>query len=798
MAVWRIELLGGVRACCADLVVDRFPTQKAAAILAYLALNPRKFHSREVLAELFWPEASPSSQRHSLRLALSRLRAALGSDHPLDTGRLGVRLDPARVITDVAEFESAVARQDNQTARRLYAGPLLPGHYDAWVIDEQSRLEALLDGLGEESSQIPQTLPQGVGSLFGRTEELAAVSQLLGKGKLVTLIGAGGMGKTRLAIAVVQNHDRSIWVPLADLGEPKHIADAIRSALRLPVPAPGFAVEDQIEQELRALSPVLLVLDNAEHLVSETLCSLVARVTQVADLIVTSRKALGLPEEEVFLVGPLNEADSAALFEDRARRARAGLVAPNDVLTQLAKSLGGIPLALELGAARAGVQSLSEIESTHWGSETEFGEAIGIPERQRSLDQVLRSSLALLPPAMQTAFCKLGVFRGGFDAVAAHAVAGANPATLDTLRRWGLILPIEEEQNHLRFRMPEPLREVAQQNSGDAAQAHAQYFADWVEANRADDLPPPPRQFAQRLLLQERERDNILAALETCRKSDRETGLRIVAAFWTHWFVRNAGQEMEFWARSLLDGPSDKFIRASAQLSLALAIRERGAREDCLNEIENALHVLQQGPRDRNLAFAYHLYGLSLQDFVRFDQSESAYLEAESIWIEIGDQRNYSITRHNRGMLAAETGELEKAESLVGEAMELFREHSSTYLAIGNATLGSIRMARHEYAGAAAALTEAIRVHQILGYVRGWAQNERDLALCMYKLGRPEKARAAAEKALGAFRRVGDRHGEATALVMLTQVTGETWHLDEAKGVIARHSLPLTGDLLAL
>ncbi|MEI8282014.1 MAG: tetratricopeptide repeat protein, partial [Armatimonadota bacterium] len=425
------------------------------------------------------------------------------------------------------------------------------------------------------------------------------------------------------------------------------------------------------------------------------------------------------------------------------------------------------------------------------------------PARHRSLDAVLRSSLDQLPNEVRIAFSRLGVFRGGFDAAAAKAVACVGPAILETLRRLALIVAFEDRDGSLRFRMLEPLRDVAMKESGDARTAHAAYFADWIEANRADELPPPPRVFGQRIALQIRERDNIRAALETCSLSQdpagREVGLRIVAAFWSHWYLRNEGAEMERWARLLLSGPgekADQMIRASARLSLALAIRERGAREEWSHEVAEAIEILQRGPRNRNLAFALHNQGLALGDLGRYDKADESYLASEAIWHEIGDDRNYSITRHNRGMIALERRDLDLAELLVGEAREFFELHNSTYVALGHATIGSIRRAKGDLAGAAAALSDAARLHRQVGYVRGWAQNERDLGVCLFELGNIDEARKVIEGTIAAFRKVGDRHGEATALAALGWVTGETWHADEARGVMLRHDIPAVGEFL--
>lgn len=805
MAIWRIEMLGGLRAIAPDRVVDKFPTQKTASLLAYLATFSRSSVSREVLAEMFWPDADPESQRHSLRVALSRLRSHLGPDHPIEAGRHSVRLDRSRFVTDVGEFESAVARGDGSLARRIYTGIFLPGFYDEWILVEQSRLDQIFEDLTEGGSSFPETLPRVATSFLGRSEERSHIRQELRPGRIVTLTGPGGIGKTRLAAATARDHGQAIWVSLADLSEASQAVQSIREALRLPLPAPGFAVEDMVVRELNELGPVLLVLDNAEQLVGKVFSEVVTRLAAIDDLslMVTCRVPLGLAEEFEVPIGPLVEADAAALFRERALHTRPDFGASDESVLEIARRFGGMPLALELAAARIGVQDVRDLITLDWIEDSEFGETFGISKRQRSLDSVLRSSLKPLDDKARKAFAQLSVFRGGFDTTAAATVAGANPSILEYFRRLALIVAWEEPDGTLRFRMPEPLRDIASSEGPDAHIAHAEYFADWIEANRADDLPPPPYGFATRLARQERERENIRAALETCEASekiqDRETGLRIVAAYWTHWYVRSEGIEMERWATSLLNGPgvnTNPLIQASARLALGLALRERGAREAWATEILGALEVLVTGPRDRNLAFALHLRGFSLADHGQWSEAELAYMKAETVWKELGDERNYSISRHNRAMVAVEVGDLDKAEALVGEAMELFRLHQSTYLAIGFATVGSIRRARGDFAGASAALAEAVEVHHRLGYMRGWAQNERDLGLCLAELGKNDEARPWIESSIAAFRKVGDRHGEATALAALAQVTGERWHADEARGVIARHQLPRVGELL--
>jgi DNA-binding SARP family transcriptional activator len=154
--LWRIELLGGLRALCGERAVTRFRTRQTGALLAYLALYCDRTHRRDALADRFWPDAEELAARHRLTVALSSLRSVLSAsstrgDAPLITTRESVQLDPTRIATDVADFREARRRADRLSAatdRRdtltravvLYQGELLPGYADAWVLDHRSWL----------------------------------------------------------------------------------------------------------------------------------------------------------------------------------------------------------------------------------------------------------------------------------------------------------------------------------------------------------------------------------------------------------------------------------------------------------------------------------------------------------------------------------------------------------------------------------------------------------------------------------------------------------------------------------
>lgn len=235
---WRVELFGGPTLISPEgKRITRFATHKTAGVLAYLALTLPRSHPREVLAELFWPEKDPTLSRNSLSAVLSDLRPLLGS--ALVTDKLRVGLDDTLVVTDVVEFESALARGDIARAAQLSAHEFLPGLYDDWVITQRERLEALKSLPPPRQHPVTtNNLPLPVTSFVGRERELGELRALLEHRRLVTVTGAGGCGKTRLSQQVaVEMKERFaqgvLLVELASLENPAMVVATVAQALGL-------------------------------------------------------------------------------------------------------------------------------------------------------------------------------------------------------------------------------------------------------------------------------------------------------------------------------------------------------------------------------------------------------------------------------------------------------------------------------------------------------------------------------------------------------------------------------------
>ena len=639
-APWQFQFLGRVSARRGEQVITRFSSSRVAALLARLALFPRRTHPREELADLLWPDSDLDAGRLNLRVALASLRRQLEppdvlSGSVLLADRSSLCLQTAACRCDVAEFEAALAaaahapspgekRLALDRAVALFSGELLPGFYDDWIVEERERLNALHENACLEREALPEAafapafsapicsvpvfsapalpgFPLQFTRFFGREAEIAALlGRLAGGERLVTLTGPGGSGKSRLATEAARRFGPGCpgplcFVPLADLGDAGLIPEAVARALNLPPPpATGTALE-QVVSHLAALPPALLVLDNFEHLVERgapLLFSLLSRLPALTCL-VTSRRRLALPGERELPVPPLPlpdadgtpeavaRTDSARLFADRAQAARPDFqITPGNAaaVAALCRTLEGIPLALELAAARTPAltpaQMNARLAQRFEVLTSRRGEKNG---RHRSLWAALSWSYDLLGPELQRFFVRLSVFRGGGTPEAAQAVC-AEPQALEYLTqlRERSLIALEDSARdtaaEMRFRLLESLREFGdEQMEVETQAALARRHADWYTALAQDayrhSLGPDQARWFHRL---EADHDNLRRALrfrlasDSSVEEDTEGALTLCASLWRFWAVRGHYAEGRDWMEQALARPGGS-ARARAE-----------------------------------------------------------------------------------------------------------------------------------------------------------------------------------------------------------------------------------------
>ncbi len=496
---WQIQLLGGVALRRGEIVIARLRSLKMAALLGCLCAAPGRQFSRDELIARLWPDQPIEAGQNNLRVALSRLKTELG-EGVLDISRLYVRLVPGMAQTDVAAFERSARGGNFAVALELYAGPFLPGIYDDATVAERERLEALAAQVRERverlgaSSALRVALPHFLTTFFARVAERESLSELLVHRRLVTLIGPGGIGKTRLATelagALVSEFSIVAFVPLDECFEAAEVLERVKQALALSGEGPTQELLAAFLQD-RA---TLLVLDNLEQLIesgaADVIVELLRRVPSLRCL-VTSRRPLGVPGEQLFPLSPLILEQSLALFLDRARSVHPEFAVTEQnrgTLEILCQRLDGIPLALELAASRVRSRSLPEMLEELEHSLNLLARPMKVA-RHASLHATIHWSWRLLPSHQQAFLAQLSVFRGGWTAEAASIVCDQPDAKdrLEALLDASLVVREESVGGQVRYRLLELIRTfVAEQLPYDsrevARQRHRTFFSSHADA----------------------------------------------------------------------------------------------------------------------------------------------------------------------------------------------------------------------------------------------------------------------------------------------------------------------------
>jgi len=457
-------------------------------------------------------------------------------------------------------------------------------------------------------------LPDPLTSFIGRDRELADVQRLIGRARLLTLTGAGGSGKTRLALQAAKRirsaYPDGVWfVDLAAVGESTLVADAVAEALRLDS---GLAASrgQALVQQLRNRQ-LLIVLDNCEHLLSACAHLVNAVLTDCPDVhvLATSREPLHSQGEYTFRVpslvlpapiqpdaetdlAELSQLPSIRLFVERAAQVRPGFALDAENargVVELCRRLDGMPLALELAAARAAVLEPAEIVQRLGGALSLLsGGPTGVT-RHQTLRGTLEWSHDLLTDPEQVLLRRLSVFAGGFTLRAIEAVCVDPPLqpadVFELLARLvdkSLVFP-EKTTALTRYRQLETVRQFGQEHLERAAEsarltaAHCEYFlALAVEHNpeRATGI------IIERPKVLDGEHDNLRAALRWACAHDPETALRLTASLWRFWFLRGHAVEGAWWVeRALALAPEPTRPRAAALIGLT-GLDSRQGRSD--------------------------------------------------------------------------------------------------------------------------------------------------------------------------------------------------------------------------
>jgi predicted ATPase/DNA-binding SARP family transcriptional activator len=587
-------------------------------------------------------------------------------------------------------------------------------------------------------------LPVQLTGFVGRERELTSLRRLLSDTRLVTLTGAGGSGKTRLALAAVTQLREAgeaevAWVELASLGDPSALAAHL--ALALGVRAEGGGSTEQAMVARLQEHPLLLVLDNCEHLVEECarLVDYLLRACPALRVLATSREALGVGGERSWLVPAMGlppeserptpeeaqESEAVRLFVERAQDAVPGFaLTPANVaaVARICRRLDGLPLALELAAARVSVLTPEEIAERlddRFGLLT-TGARSALP-RHRTLRAAVDWSYELLADPERTLLERLSVFAGGFTLDAAEQVCAGEPlddaAVLDLLASLTTrsLVAMQEEEGRARYRLLETIRAYAatrlaeRPDASDAGERHARYFL--ALARRAE--PELLLGRSRRLHQVDVEHDNLRAALAWSAEHGEgaSLGLPLCWALMWYWFHRQLWREGFLHFRKALDTATDP------------APEPRAA----------ALHGLG-------------LFGLYAAD----PESRARLAEAERIWREAENDRWLSFTLLVRTTEASLRGDPVEARRFADESVAVARGLGDPWvaaLAMAHA-LVPVLVWEGDWAAAERTLAEAERVYRDHEYEIGVAYVLDQRAFVSLQLGRRDRAVALARASL--------------------------------------------------
>lgn len=585
---------------------------------------------------------------------------------------------------------------------------------DALKLSEEERaaLIAAVPKRGGTPAAAPEepTLPVPPTLLVGRERELEEVADLLRRPEVrpLTLTGVGGVGKTRLALEAARNGagdfpDGVNFVGLASLTEVTLVVPTICQTLELRKVGQR-SMHAALQEHLRE-KELLLVLDNFEH-VLEAACEIAELIEMCPSLTVlaTSRAPLRLRGEQRYPVSPLGlpastrfpaakevvGSPSGRLFVERARATSPTfeLEAANAAaVASICWRLSGLPLALELAAARVGFLSppsllarLDQALSAGWARD--------VTERQRTMSATLDWSYDLLSESEKALFRRLSVFAGGFSLEAAEAAGPAEDDDagnvfhlLGELVGQSLVavetLP-DETADRPRYGMLEPVRQYANEKleecgeSAAASRRHAEFFLDLAERAYPELRGERQGEWLEQL---EQENGNLRAAVSWAVSArEAETASRLGWALWLFWWLRGYQREGRRWMEMLLEQDSPAALRAIDSAVAGIMAYTQGDYEASRGHLEEGLELARSVGDTLRTAYATYALGLLALNTQEYPTARARLEEALDLFLERGDDHDAATVRSHLGTLLLVQGDYDKATAPIEEGLALARK----------------------------------------------------------------------------------------------------------------------------
>ncbi|MFI5262288.1 MAG: ATP-binding protein [Candidatus Limnocylindrales bacterium] len=641
-----------------------------------------------------------------------------------------------------------------------------------------------------------------VTSFIGREREIEQATRMLETSSLLTLTGPGGVGKTRLGLrlarALLDQFEDGAWiVECGPLTDPGFVLPSVIDAIGLSEPA-GRSLLDAIVDQLRG-KRLLLVLDDCDPVLTgcADLAEALVRSCSSVRIVVTSREALGVPGEAIMPVaslatpeaGPkvsardLAEVAACRLFVERARA-----VQPSFELTQqnapsvaqLCRRLDGIPLAIELAAARVRALPVEQIAARlddrfrllTGGSRTSVA-------RHQTLQATIDWSYDFLTEPERAVLRRLSVFAGGASLEGAEAVcAGDLVDPMDVLDVLGRLVEkslvfTDPTLDEARFRLLETVREYARGRLVEAREGEAtlRRHRDWYLALVDEAAPaffrgPEPAEWLRRL---DREHDDIRAALEWCldQPGEGHAGLRIAAGLWRYWEIRGYLTEGRGWLARMIEavGGDDSVLRANALTGAGNLAFMQGDFRAAYDFHEGSLALHRQLGDPQSVAYAANNLAntaLQLGDHAR---ARALYEETVALTLELGDIRGAAFGSINLADVTTRQGDLETARAMHEEILASIRELGDRWMeAFALDTFARTTSRAGDRAAARSLHIEALAILEEMGDRRGVARILTHLAELALADGDTERARGLFRESLAIRQALGDMPGLASAM----------------------------------
>jgi len=653
----------------------------------------------------------------------------------------------------------------------------------------------------------PNNLPLQVNRFIGREREMTAVRGLLATTRLLTLTGAGGSGKTRLALQVATDLLEEFahgvwWVELAALSDPTLVPQAVASAVGIPERA-GCTVTEALSDVLRP-KQLLLVLDNCEHLrasCAQLIEALLHTCPQVR-VLATSREALTITGETIWLVLPLRVPDTyqpppieglltyeaVHLFVERAKS-----VLPSFMLTpehaaavvQVCRRLDGMPLAIELAAARIRALSVEQIVARLDDAYRLLtgGSRSALP-RQQTLQAAMDWSYSLLSAQEQACFRRLSVFAGSFSLEAAEAICAGEPGEADdvldvlsSLIDKSLVL-MEERRGEARYRLLETIRQYGQnklQECAEAAQVrrtHRDWYARLAEQAEAETLQARQESVFERL---EAEHENLRVAIGwSLEHQEAETAAQICAAIHRFWLLRGYMSEGRSFLERALSGFSEKnAVRAQALNVAAILASLQDDYQTARTLAEESLQLSREQALSKQTGYALYILGRLSRMEGNYAGAVTFFEESLALFRALGQQHDIALVLSGLGLTVLYLGEYERATAFCEESLALARELGDARgIASWLTNLGIVMLVRGDVKLAQELCEESLAIRRKLGYKGGCAHTLAVLGRIALDQGEYERSTACYKESLTLRQETGEKEGIAAALEGLAAVAG--------------------------